>query len=125
VSSFSCANRSFSGILNVELLGVFMVVNYKGEAVLTKGYGHVVENIESIVSIIFKTGNKWLAFDGKTRLNVIISDKKFLNNIKNNNIPLSKADRLFCELKITQFRTAKGERSKYEILEIKEHIKAS
>lgn len=98
---------------------LFVKPEIQNEEISTKEFEHVY----SIVSVIFKKDNKWRLFDGNNEINAIIKDSDFLYGIENGSISFSMGDRLFCQVRITQFETDKGLKSEYEILKIKRHIK--
>ena len=81
------------------------------------------EQLFSIVSVVFKQGNKWRLFDGNKEINASIKDSHFLDDVENGNITFAEGDRLQCVVKLTQLETPRGLKNNYEITEVKKHIK--
>ena len=55
-----------------------------------------------ILTISFKTGNKWRLSDGESQIYVEIADEDFLDRVENNQVSFSKGDTLICDVKTTQ-----------------------
>lgn len=79
----------------------------------------------SIVSLTFKDDNKWRLSDGNAIINVVIHDEDFKEKVNDNTISCSKGDILRCRIQTTQWRTAAGLKTEYEVLKVKEHIPAA
>jgi len=75
----------------------------------------------TIVSLSFKEDNKWRLYDGASTVNVIISDRAFLDKVDASSISFSKGDKLKVRLRTRQSFTADGIKTEYEALEILEH----
>lgn len=78
----------------------------------------------SIVSVVFKEGNKWRLSDGNDAFSVTISDEQFLEQIDEGAVSFSKKDILVCEMRTVQWRTNSGLLTEYEVVKIIEHRQA-
>jgi hypothetical protein len=79
----------------------------------------------SIVSLAFKEDNKWRLYDGNSTISVTIRDDDFLRDVDANLLSFSKGDILICRVRTSQWRTASGLKTEYEVLKVKEHRPAS
>ena len=78
----------------------------------------------SIVSVVFKEGNKWRLSDGNDAFSVTISDEQFLEQIDEGAVSFSKKDILVCEMRTVQWRTNSGLLTECEVVKIIEHRQA-
>lgn len=79
----------------------------------------------SIVSLAFKEENKWRLSDGNSTISAKISDAAFLSGVNNNETAFTKGDVLICEVKVTQWQTASGAKTDYEVTRVIEHRHAA
>jgi hypothetical protein len=78
----------------------------------------------TIVSLAFKSSNKWRLYDGNSAISAIINDKEFLDKVERNMIAFSKDDVLLCDVHLITRRTDSGLRTEYAIERVIEHIPA-
>ena len=75
----------------------------------------------SLVSVVFKEGNKWRLTDGTSEFLVTIKDERFLKDIDEAAVTFSKRDILVCELRTIQWQTFAGLITEHEVLKVLEH----
>lgn len=81
--------------------------------------------VYSIVSLTFKEENKWRLSDGSSTISATISDAVFLHAVHNDMASFSKGDSLVCRVRIRQWQTRNGARSEYEVVHVKDHLRAA
>jgi hypothetical protein len=77
----------------------------------------------TIVTLSFKSGQKWRLNDGHSNPLVAVSDPDFLAKVDAGAESFAKGDMLVCDVVETSRRTANGFRSEYEIERVREHRK--
>lgn len=77
----------------------------------------------SIVSLSFKTGQKWRLDDGRAKPLVKMSDVDFQARVDSGTESFAKGDILLCEVVETTRKTPAGFKSDYEIVRVIEHQK--
>ncbi|MBV1706677.1 MAG: hypothetical protein KGQ37_05670 [Hyphomicrobiales bacterium] len=75
----------------------------------------------SIVSLSFKSGNKWRLNDGRATLNVTVLDESYLQRIDNNEVSFAKSDILICDVRVDVREDSSGLKSEYFIERVLEH----
>jgi hypothetical protein len=78
----------------------------------------------SIVTLSFKTGQKWRLSDGASPRLVAMSDANFIARVESSQEAFAKGDILVCEVVETSRRTTTGFKSDYEIVRVIEHRRA-
>lgn len=96
-------------------------VHFLSAGVSESEFTSVYDKVFSIVTLSFKTGNKWKLHDGQGARNVTILDEEFLNRIDKGLARFAKGDLLVCQVRETAVRTDGGFKSQYEILKVIEH----
>ena len=86
----------------------------------------LVENVSriayTIVSLSFKSGNKWRLYDGQATVSVAIEDADFLERVKSGNESFVVNDILICQVRIRQTaQGSKGLRTTYTVERVLEH----
>lgn len=81
--------------------------------------------VYSIVALTFKEENKWRLSDGSSTINATISDAAFLRAVHSDMESFSKGDSLVCSVRIRQWQTRHGARSEYEVIHVKDHLRAA
>jgi hypothetical protein len=79
----------------------------------------------SIISLLFKEGNKWRVNDGKAQINATVSDEEFLAKLNRNEVAFAKDDILICDVRVVTRKETKGLKSEYFIERVVEHRQAS
>ncbi|MEW6596632.1 MAG: hypothetical protein AB1429_03945 [Pseudomonadota bacterium] len=79
------------------------------------------EKAFTIVSLSFKSGQKWRLNDGRANVPVSVSDQRFLERVDAGIESFAKNDMLICEVLERSRRTSSGFRSDYEIVRVIEH----
>jgi len=82
------------------------------------------EQAFSIVSLSFRTDNKWRLWDGQNTVFARIADAAFLARVEANDIAFAKGDILLCRVVAEQWQTASGLRTELVIVEVREHRSA-
>lgn len=77
----------------------------------------------SIVTLSFKSGQKWRLHDGRSKPLVTMGDKDFQARVDGGIESFANGDILICEVVETSRRTATGFKSEYEITRVVEHRK--
>jgi hypothetical protein len=75
----------------------------------------------SIVSLSFKSGNKWRLHDGKSTLNATVVDEDFLAKVNNNEVSFSKGDLLICDVRVVTQNVGGQLKAEYFIERVLEH----
>ena len=75
----------------------------------------------SIVSLSFKQGNKWRLQDGKTTLNVTVSDHEFVQRVDASEVAFAKGDILICDVRVESRETPGGLHAEFFIEKVIEH----
>lgn len=84
----------------------------------------VREQAFSIISLSFRSDNKWRLWDGQNAVFARIADAAFLARVEANDIAFAKGDILLCRVVAEQWQTASGLRTELVITEVREHRSA-
>ena len=75
----------------------------------------------SIVLLSFKAGNKWRLNDGRTTLNVTVSDDDFIRRVETGEVAFSKGDILICDVRVETRETRGGLHAEFFVERVVEH----
>lgn len=81
----------------------------------------ITETTLQMVSVVFQEDNKWKFTDGQTTFYAPVLDQAFLSKVNNSSENFAKSDLLKVKLKRIQYKTDKGLKADYEVLEVLEH----
>jgi len=78
----------------------------------------------SFLAINFRPEFHWWAFDGHMLVPVMIEDEEFRHRVDHNLISFARCDRFRCDVRATQWRTAFGVKTEYEVVKVCAHMSA-
>lgn len=81
----------------------------------------ITKNLQ-LVSVSFVEGNKWKFSDGNATFFAEVCDTNFIHRVQHNEEAFAKDDILKTKLKETQWNTATGLKTEYEVLEVISHM---
>ncbi len=85
------------------------------------GEDDFIRNLQ-LISVNFIEGNKWKFSDGNATFFAVVTDPNFIRRVQHNEEAFAKDDILKARIKETQWNTATGLKTEYEILEIVDHL---
>ncbi|HVU04798.1 MAG TPA: hypothetical protein VHE30_23760 [Polyangiaceae bacterium] len=95
------------------------------QAVAVKVLKHEFEQAFSLVSVVFKDGNKWRVSDGQNTINVTIADEAFLAKVNARDITFAKDDTIVCKIRQEQTIGADGAlKIESTVLQVLDHQRA-